>query len=436
VPGHCPRCQVWEGEHWYNQPTTEHAKLSENVLRTSTVEAFLAQLSSPSISVDVSILQRNLCRCIEVCTGNRFAFLRVCGLSERQRLRKPDELVSLQDLISVAIRLDLSIYQFFEQDKVACEEAWRHAASMIDQSVTNEFSVHSSWTKERLAEVATETPPPSLATVAKRYGYTTTAAMRRRAPDLCEAITLNYLGAARSREQKCAIYSGVSSHIEIQPALDLELSKDGPSPIENVGGGVGLAESEPLQDMAPEICKKANKNRSEQRKREILRQRAILSLALDEEPAPSPGELRVRLDLPSGDRISSVHEDLCSSLYERYRHRLAKERSCVRSLIEDRLRQPNPSWANIAQETGLNRSVIMRRFPDLYTKARILCKETGNMERKADFNAAEIHVRQVVERLGSRGIHPSIRRVFRAVPKGHYLGITWIERILRTIPPE
>lgn len=116
--------------------------------------------------------------------------------------------------------------------------------------------------------------------------------------------------------------------------------------------------------------------------------------------------------------------------------RLAKERDCVRSLIEGCLRQANPRWRNIEHDTGWSRTKIRQYFPDLYEKVKILCKEIWDNELKSDLNAAEGHVRHALEQLLASGIQPSIKNVHRMVPKGPYLGTTWIERILRKIRQE
>jgi hypothetical protein len=167
------------------------------------------------------------------------------------------------------------------------------------------------------------------------------------------------------------------------------------------------------------------------RKSALLQRKRALSLALMEEPAPSLEELRVRLGLRSSDQLRSVDEELCKSLRRRYRMRLVKERDCVRSLIEGCLEQPNPRWKSIEHATGWIRSRIRNHFPDLYTKAKALCKETWDNESESDLNAAEARIRQVVEQLLARGIQPSIQNVYRFVSKAPYLGTTWIERILR-----
>lgn len=124
------------------------------------------------------------------------------------------------------------------------------------------------------------------------------------------------------------------------------------------------------------------------------------------------------------------------SLRKRYRMRLEKERDCVRSLIEGCLEQPNMRWKTVEDATGWIRSRIRNHFPDLYAKAKALCKETWDHGSESSLNAAEAHVRQVIEKLLARGIQPSILNVYRAVPNAPYLGITWIERILRKIRQE
>ena len=61
----------------------------------------------------------------------------------------------------------------------------------------------------------------------------------------------------------------------------------------------------------------------------------------------------------------------------------------------------------------------------------MLCRETWDNELESDLNAAEDRVRHVVVQLLAKGIQPSLQNVYRAVPKGPYLGTTWIQSILR-----
>jgi hypothetical protein len=316
--------------------------------------------------------------------------------------------------------------------EAACEEAWHRASSLMDRSVLSKCLFHPSWLKERLAEAATERPPPSLGSVAKRYGYTSTTMLRRRAPELCDAIAKNHLESVRSGEQKRTVV-GKISRLDIQALLEEELSKDIPRTIEEIAQNLGYAAAICLRNIAPEMCKKVTKKRSDQRRSALSQRKIALFLALEQEPAPSLKELCVRLDLRSRDHLRHVDEELYKSLSERYRTRLAKERDGIRSLIEGRLKQSNPRWKDIEHDTGWNRTRIIKNFPDLYAKAKIICNETRDNELKSDLNAAEAHVRYAVEQLLAGGIEPSIKNVSRVVPKGTYLGTTWIERIFRNI---
>jgi hypothetical protein len=273
-------------------------------------------------------------------------------------------------------------------------------------------------------------------TVAKRYGYTSTIMLRRRAPELCDTIAQNYLASIRTGQQKWTVSSSISSQIDLQAVLQTELLKDSPRTIEEIAHSLGYAAAGSLRDVAPETCKMITEKRAGQRKSALLQRKRALSLALMEEPAPSLEELRVRLGLRSSDQLRSVHVELCKSLSKRYKTRLIEERDCVRLLIEGCLEQPNPRWRSIENATGWIRSRIRNHFPDLYAKAKALCKETWDNELESDLDAAEARVRQVVEQLLTRGIQPSIQNVYRAVPKAPYLGTTWIERILRKIRQE
>lgn len=437
VPGHCPWCGIWEGESGDHQPETVSADLSGNVLQAKIVEDFLIQLSSSKVSIDASILQRNLSRCVEVCTaGNLSAFLRACGISETARRRMVGELVSLENLVSIAIELDLSVSQFFGDDEVACEQAWRHAASSIDESVLKESQLRPFWLRERLAEATIEKPPPSLLAVAKRNGYTSTAMFRRAAPELCDAIAENYLESVRSGEQKRTVAGNISRDIDPQALLEEELSKDSPRTIGEIAQSLGYAGAPSLRAMAPAMCKKITKKRSDQRHSALLQRKRAISLALKEEPAPNPTELLSRLDLRTLDQLRHVDEELYKSLTERYAVRLSKERDCIRSQIEGCLKQAKLRWKYIERLTRLRRTSIQKQFPDLYEKAKVLSKESRDNQAKSDLEAAEGHVRDAVEQLLASGIQPSILNVHRAVPKGLYLGTTWIERILRKIRQE
>jgi len=437
VPGHCPWCGIWEGKSGDYQPEPVNLDLSGNLLKAKIVEEFLGQRFSSSLAIDASILQRNLRRCIEVCTSGRISvFLRACGLSQTTRPRVVGKLVSLQNLVSVAIKLNLSVSQFFARDEVVCEPAWHHAASLIDQSVFSGYPVRPSWLREKLAEAATEIPPPSLQTVAKRNGYTSTTMLRRAAPELCDAIAENYLGSVRSGEQEWTYVSNMSRRIEIQAVLEEELSKDSPRAIGEIAQSLGYAAAQCLRHMAPEMCKKITKKKSDQRASALLQQKSTLSLALKEEPAPNPKELLVRLNLRSLSQLRYVDEDCYKSLWERYKIRLSNERNCIQSLIERCLQQANPRWKNIEHDTGWSRTKIHQYFPDLYEKARAICKEGRDNESKSDLNAAEGHVRDAIAQLRASGIQPSIENVHRAIPKGPYLNGILIARILRKIRQE
>jgi len=404
---------------------------------TNIVGEFLAQLSSSRVSADAFILRRNLHRCIEVCnSGNIAALLRAYGMSGTTCLYESGGLMSLQNLVCFASRLHLPVSQFFEMDEMGCEHAWRRAASLIDQSVLKASLLRPAWLRERLVEAAIETPPPALQTVAKRNGYKSTTMLRRAAPELCNVVAENYLRSVRSGEQKRAWAGNISRQIDIQVVLDEELSKDNPRSIDEIAQSLGYAAAICLRRVAPEMCKKITKKRLDQRKCALVRRRRALLLALKEEPAPSPKELVVRLDLRTCDQLRSVDEGLYKSLCKRHLMRQAKERDYSRSLIHDCLQQVNPRWNDIEHCTGWSRSKIRQYFPDLYAKAIVICGESRHKESKSNLRAAEGHIRRAVEQLLASGIQPSPENVHRVVPKQPYLGTTWTKKILRKMRQE
>jgi len=437
VPGHCPWCGFWEGTCGDDQSETMNADLSGQGRMTNIVGEFLAQLSSSRVSADAFILRRNLRRCIEVCnSGNIADLLRAYGMSGSTCLYESGGLMSLQNLVSFASRLHLSVSQFFEVDDVACEQAWGRAASLLDRSVLKGSLLRPPWLRGILAEAAIETPPPALQTVAKRNGYKSTTMLRRAAPKLCDVIAENYLLSVRSGEQKMASAGKFSRQIDIQAVLEEELSKDIPRSIDEIAHSLRYAAAQCLRRVAPEMCKKITKKRSDRRKCALVQQKRTLSLALEEEPAPSPKELVVRLALRNCDQLRNLDQGLYRSLCTRHRMRQAKERDYSRSLIHDCLQQANPRWKDIEHCTGWSRSRIRLFCPDLYAKAKVICKESWDTESKSNLNAAEGHIRRAVEQLLASGIQPSVENVHRVVPKGPYLGTTWTKRILRKIRQE
>jgi hypothetical protein len=272
--------------------------------------------------------------------------------------------------------------------------------------------------------------------VPERCGYSSIYRLRRRAPELCDAIAQNYRRSVRSGEQKWAVSAHISSQLDLQAVLEAELSKDIPRTIGKIAHSLGYAAAGSLREAAPQLCKKIAKKRSVQLRNASLLRMKVLSLALLEEPAPSLEELRDRLNCQSTAQLRSVDRELCKSLCKRYRMRVVKERDCVRSLIEDYLKKPNPRWKTIEHDTGWIRFRIRKYLPDLYARARLLCKETSDSEVESDLNVAEARVRYAVEHLLARRIQPSIQKVYRVVPNGPYLGGNSIGRILRKIRQE
>ena len=152
---------------------------------------------------------------------------------------------------------------------------------------------------------------------------------------------------------------GVKTEMQRHPRPRLDLRtlerisvKDTPGTISEIAQSIGYASTSSLWNVAPQICKKIIEKRSDQRKHASVQRRRALSLALSEEPAPSFEELRVWLNLRSIDQLRLVDGELCKSLCKRYRMRVVKEPDCVRSSIEDCLKQSNPTWKTIEHDTG------------------------------------------------------------------------------------
>ena len=229
-PGYCSNCGQWLGQNI----SCDKSILKEKSWQTWVINNLGSIVAhSPNLStIDQKKVAQSLQMCIEQTTqGNIAAFARLIGFPKNQvwMWSKGKVIPQLSALLRTCYFLRLPLLTLLTEEKFKINDY--RGGNAITQKKTRQKSqiTDLKFAEESLKLILSQSqfPPPSLTEVAKQLGFNRRT-LTRRFPELCKAISANYLEYRQSQRlqkmQKCAL--------EIEQAV-IELDRQGIYPSES-----------------------------------------------------------------------------------------------------------------------------------------------------------------------------------------------------------
>ncbi len=256
--------------------------------------------------------------------------------------------------------------------------------------------------------------PNSLPELARQVGYRRIFHLRRRFPDLCDAIIRRHRERDAGPSRRDELYAR-SIHRVARRALERAVHGPSPQPITVLSKEIGYRNTSSLYQRFPDLCRKLVVKNRECRKREEQKIRNALAKALQEEPVPSLKQMAARLGHCS-QFLRRRFGDLCAAFVSRALERQHFDRERIRKLVENALTQEPPlPWRAVARSVGRSPAHLRLVLPDLCKKVRQ--RYTEYQKRIGERKRVELlgQVRRAVRDLCESGINPSRKHVARAI---------------------
>ena len=365
-PGCCFRCRSWlVTAASYRQPAArDELKVAHLVGDLLAVAPSLPEAPSPAC------FKGNFRRCVdEFAGGNHSHFARLSGLSfdSIERWLAPGSSIRLDSFLRMCCALGLPAARFLSERIPVNDPDWERT--------------------------------------------------RREAQEASSCATRRKPHHDRRAPQKVLQPGAASSQTEdsLRRKFELVLVATGLQALQSIAIGLGFNNSSSLYNRFPDLCRAMVLKNRRWRQQEDDRIRDALTKALDEQPAPSMGELAARLGY-TANALRSRFPQLSAALAARIPERRLFERERLRSRLQTALEQNLPaSMKDVAHSIGMDVGylrtlfpVLCRRITDRYLEAT----RRASFERKLRFCA---EIRAAVMDLCERGINPSRKRVFAAI---------------------
>ncbi len=258
-----------------------------------------------------------------------------------------------------------------------------------------------------------EQPAPSLNEVARRLGYGTATRLREADRNLCRRIVLNYYRSGRSNWWVRRGAKPICELSRVKKALEDHLASQAPiPPLDRIAAGLGYATDQSLRDKFPDLCRALSARIAKQKSARLAAIGPALEEALQEIPPPSLLELAKRL----GFSAACVLKARAPDLYEKVKqHRQAHEetrRLELRGKLEAVLiGNPPPSLKSVYSRLGVTESIVNTCLPEL--REAIALRHRHHQQQQAELrrDAVRAEIRDIVRRLHTEGICPSVPRV-------------------------
>ena len=423
-PGYCSNCFEWLGGSAWRPPAQElqEADRYARWAATSTAE-LLAALPSLQPHLLPAALEANLLSCLTRTPGaTQESFSALAGahptslgawLSGRV---KP----SLDQLCRLCYQLQLPPVLLF-QGVPADWQGPRGSPREPDATPKNGWGEPQGTRDElrrTLAAALHESPPPSLAELARRLKYRSPETLRGREPDLSKAI------ADRRRRVGIPACSGKQFYpkaatTRLQDALRRQLAQDSPPSLHRIASHLGYKSSTSIRDRCPDICREIVQKRraSFQRQREEMRH--AIESARTENPPPPLKQIAHRLGFTAEGVLVRAYPDICGAYLSYRKTCLAQKRDRLRLAIRQWLAsEPAPTRTSLCLHFGISHAYFELRFPQENQEAVKRSAERARTARENSHLALRKEVREIVYQLREKGLYPSLPRVRAGLSRG------------------
>jgi hypothetical protein len=237
-----------------------------------------------------------------------------------------------------------------------------------------------------IEEALEESPAPSLAELAERWGYSGTNRLREVDSEVCKRISRR-----RTEGQKEALPWRPMSQEKIllsRALLEAAICQESPDPCKTIAKQVGC-DTKTLRARFPELCNSISRKIEEAKKSRLAQAQQLLEYALAVGPVHSMNALAKQ----AGYRCSTSLKQNFPELYERVLQRANSERSEERveltlKLDNYLLETPPPTVREITGRVLLSEAALVERYP-------ILMEQLATRSRKHQSEYAALRRNQV-----------------------------------------
>jgi len=266
-----------------------------------------------------------------------------------------------------------------------------------------------------LTECLREEPPPSVAEIARRLEFHSDETLRFREPDLCRQI------AARRRDSGTAVHSARpifknSEGYRLENILRGHLAEEYPPSIRQIASELGYKGRHAIRDRFPELCRAITDKRKQQPLRGKERLRLGLENARAETPPPSLMQIARRLGFSSEEVLLTAYPEMCASHRQWRRAWFEEQREHLRLSIREWIAaQPAPTLTAVCLRFDISSCYFQSRFPEEKAAVVRRAAERARMERERHAVMMRNEVFEIVRKLHSERIFPSLSRVKSAL---------------------
>ena len=425
-PGYCGHCRRWLGAAFrsvaqqqadYNRADTAHAGWWARAL--GELVAAAPELALGSLK---NALRKNLARCVDQLAGaNRAAFCESvgCSYSVLGAWLSGRNLPRIDSLLRTCYHLRVSTPQLLRD----LSTDWKLDSPLTDSSTRRRscYSRQPRTDKVRQALLAGlyEEPPPSVAEIARRFGYQNGSFLWQLDAECCKQLSANYRKAGSPNRWRVHGSKRICEANQIEDALKASLAEATPSSIPKIAASLGYDSATSLRQKFPELCSANIAKQAESRKRRRKAIKATLREAIGEKPAPTLKDVSHRLGFRSATALRNKFPELCDALLARRKAWETENRERIRADIKKFLSETETrGLATVCRKFEFSQSHLRKRFPDLYREITAAYWQ-GFQERSAKRKEIlQQEVLQIVPQLVRQGNAPTLERVLPLLSNG------------------
>ncbi len=269
-----------------------------------------------------------------------------------------------------------------------------------------------------LIAALSQSPPPSVAAIARGLKFRCTQTLRSREPDLCKQLAVRRRDSGIIVENTKRLYKK-SEKRRLEDALRRHLAKESPVSLNDIASNLGYKGSGSIRERCPELCQAIVKKRKRhfQQKREEMR--CVLENARTEDPPPSLKHIARRLGFTAEGILVHTFPEMCAVHKQRRTTWLQEHREQRRLSIRQWLAtEPAPTTASVCLRFGISLSYFPLHFPEEYAEVLKRISERNRIAHEHRCVAMRKEVFTTVQHLREKNIYPSLARVKSALSPG------------------
>lgn len=423
-PGYCPACFEWRGSSAAQSPAQGLRKTERYAHWVAiSIGQMLATIPTLQPSLLPTALQKNLLGCLAQTEGATRrslsalagSFSDAFGTWLSGRVKPPlDQLCRLCYQLKLApVSLFCGIPADWRGPRLSPQEVHitLTRCGRKAQGTRNEL-------RRTLAAALKESPPPSVAELARRLKYRCTETLRCQEPDLCKAIA-ERRRKARPCGYRCKQIYTKSARAKLPSALRPYLAQNNPPSLNRIASHLGYKSSTSIRDRCPAICKQIMQKRRESFHRQREQMRRALEYARTENPPPPLKQIARCLGFTAEGVLVQAYPEICHAYMSYRRSCLEQKRNSLRVAIRQWLAtEPAPTRTSLCRHFRIPLSTFEVNFPEENQEVVRRSSEQAQKARDNRHLTMRKEVLAIVRDLKSKNLYPSLPRVRSALSPG------------------